>query len=118
MCAPNKDTPEFFKQMLELIALFEVKNLILCRDWNLPLNHDIDTFSYVTKNNQKSSKFVNDIMEKLDLLDIWHYLNPGQKKYTWFLRQPLKGARLDYFFYIKINFASFLKRLGTPELHT
>ena len=36
-------------------------------------------------------------MSNFDLIDLFRYLHPTTKKYTWTRTKPLKSARLDYF---------------------
>ena len=44
--APNEDDPTFFENLFEIIESFDTKNLILCGDWNLVMDYDLDTLNY------------------------------------------------------------------------
>ena len=41
---PNQDKPEFFKNLQNILLEKENTPLILCGDWNLVLNFQIDTY--------------------------------------------------------------------------
>ena len=38
-----------------------------------------------------------EIVNDLDLIDIYRYLHPHEKRFLWRKKTPLKQARLDYF---------------------
>ena len=46
-------------------------------------------------------------MIKNSLIDVWLEMNMEKREYTWFRRNPIKKARLDYFLFRKV----FLLRL-------
>ena len=95
---PNNDSPDFYQTLqenIEKVGLTE--NLILAGDWNLVQNFDLDCKNYRRQNNIDASRKVNDMMVKLDLLDIWRMLNPDKKRYTWRRTNPLQQSRIDYF---------------------
>lgn len=69
---------------------------ILCGDFNLVLNPDIDTYNYKYINNPKAREKLLEIMDDLQIVDYYRVLNPGKKIYTWRKKTPLKQSRLDY----------------------
>ena len=95
---PNKDQPQFYVNLKEYLIGRNDKPIIICGDWNLVLNFNIDTYNYVSENNRNSSKVVQEIMCVLDITDTWRSSNPEAKKYTWISgTRPVKMARLDFF---------------------
>ena len=52
--APNKDTPAFFQNLRQLIENNEQDYLLVCGDFNLTLNPDLDSYNYININNPKS----------------------------------------------------------------
>ena len=95
--APNEDDPTFFENLFEIIESFDTKNLILCGDWNLVMDYDLDTLNYKKKNNLKAREVVLNYIEKLDLMDIWRQTHDQTKGYTWRQNYYKKLARLDFF---------------------
>ena len=95
--APNEDDPTFFNNLFDLIETFDTKNLIICGDWNLVMNYELDTFNYKKNNNPKAREVVLNNMEKLDLVDIWRQTHELGKGYTWRQNHYRKLARLDFF---------------------
>ena len=102
---PNKDNPEFYNNLKQLILKRDNCPLVICGDWNLVLNHNLDTYGYVRENNLNAKKCVTSMMEELELIDTWRSENNSKKKYTWVSsKSPIKMARLDFF-------------LVTPDIH-
>ena len=95
--APNHDDPAFFKQIKDLACKGEFDYVIICGDFNLVLDPNKDSFNYTNINNPKARKATLEIMNELDLLDIYRTLHINTRRYTWRRKNPLKQARLDYF---------------------
>ena len=70
---------------------------IICGDFNLVLNPELDTNNHKLLNNTKTRDTVLKILEDRDLCDIYRYLHPNTKHYTWGRKNPIKQARLDMF---------------------
>lgn len=64
---------------------------ILCGDFNLVLNPDIDTYNYISINNPKAREKLLEIMDDLQLVDYYRVLNPGKKIFTWRKKNALKA---------------------------
>ena len=95
--APNNDSPNFFKPIAEIINSSEQPYTILCGDFNVPLNIEIDTYNYKKVNNPKARKEIREMMSNLNLSDAFRIFHPTTKKYTWHRKNPFQKARLDYF---------------------
>ena len=76
MYAPSGIASKFLKEKLAELEEEIDRNTILVGDLNLPLS-DLD------KSNQKIRE-VNEILEKLDLIDMWRRVNRDKKEYTFF----------------------------------
>jgi len=94
---PNKDSPDFFRIIQNIINEFESEFIIICGDWNLVQDFDKDCLNYATLNNPKSKEIVKKLKEDFNLVDPWRIQNPDTKRYTWFRSSPVKKARLDFF---------------------
>jgi len=57
---PNKHSPEFYHNIQNIIKEFQNTNYIICGDWNLVINPELDTQNYVHINNPKARKVVLD----------------------------------------------------------
>lgn len=94
---PNDDTPEFYRTMLNQILDQTCDHLIICGDWNLVQNFQMDCRNYKRQNNPKASREVEELKEVLNLSDAWRSHNPDARRYTWFRKTPPQRARLDFF---------------------
>ena len=80
---PNKDDPIFYEHLKDKLKNNENKPLIICGDWNLVLNHSMDTVGYVRENNIKAKKKVLELIEIFELIDPWRCSYPVARKYSW-----------------------------------
>ena len=94
---PNNDNPDFFKLIQDTIDKTDADYSIVCGDFNLVLNPLIDAQNYKHINNPKARTAVLNLMENYGLTDIFRYLNPSTRRYSWRKKKPLKQARLDFF---------------------
>ena len=92
--APNMDSPGF---ILKPIEESQQDHLIVCGDFNLVLNPELDSFNYVNINNPRSRQCVLEMLQLHNMKDAFRYLHPTLKRYSWQRRNPIKQARLDYF---------------------
>ena len=94
---PNNDCPSFFNEIQLLLENVDADYNILCGDFNVALNPELDTSNYRHINNPKARQAILDIMSENDLSDVYRELHPSTKRYTWRRRNPVKQARLDLF---------------------
>ena len=98
---PNSDDPNFFSGIESICS--EMKGsedipVILGGDFNLALNHRVDTVNYRKENHPRAVKRVQCIMDDNNWIDIFREQNGEKRKFTWKLgAPPRKQARLDYF---------------------
>ena len=45
--APNTDSPDFFSNLESIILEFENPHVIICGDWNLVQDKDLDMYNYL-----------------------------------------------------------------------
>jgi exonuclease III len=94
---PNKDSPDFFLNIRQLILEKPEMNIILCGDFNLTICQNLDTYNYNSVNNPKAKQCLIETIEICNLTDIFRHLHKNSKQFTWRKRNPLKQARLDFF---------------------
>ena len=66
-------------------------------DFNLVLDIEKDKNNGIARTHQNALKVVQDVMEDLELCDIWRIFNPDTKRFTWRQRQAEIQCRLDFF---------------------
>lgn len=94
---PNRDNPEFYERLNTIIKNFSCANIILTGDWNLVLDPSKDYENYKTVNNLKAQEKLLQIINDLNLCDIWREMNPECRRFTWRRARPQQQSRLDYF---------------------
>ena len=94
---PNIDSPGFYEKLEQNIIEFENPLTIICGDWNIVQDFELDTYNYARVNNPQAKKRVNQMKNNLDLIDPWRESHMIEKKFTWRQPTPLKLARLDFF---------------------
>ena len=90
---PNDDSPEFYQNMYDVLEEIGNENIIICGDFNLVQNQNLDTYNYVNINNPRAKNKVSDLKEELNLVDPYRELYHDLKRYT----NPNKQTRLDFF---------------------
>ena len=101
MYGPNQDNPEFYINLAAESENSQNDFQIFCGDWNLVQDNNIDYYNYVNTNNPKARNEVIKLKEIFKLQDPWRVNNPTQKRLTWFKRNPVKKARLDFLLFQK-----------------
>ena len=61
---PNEDKPQFFNNIRQKLVHYESDLTILCWDWNLVINPDIDTYNYLHFNNPRAKQTVLEFIEE------------------------------------------------------
>jgi exonuclease III len=90
---PNRDFPEFFDKLSDIIDEFSDDFVIMCGDWNLVQDYNLDCYNYVRENNPKNKSQVLKLKEKFYLIDPWRIINPDSKSYTWSKKQKQKNKK-------------------------
>ena len=77
--APNRDDPNFFKQLKQHILEAGNTNILIVGDWNLLLEPDVDGTNYKNINNQNARVEVCNMIAELNLYDIWREEHPEER---------------------------------------
>ena len=94
---PNRDNPLFYQQVSDMMSKYEDTLFILAGDFNLIFNQDMDCHNYVNLNNPNARDKVINMLIEYNLIDCWRESHLEEKEFTWFRRNPVKKARLDFF---------------------
>ena len=94
---PNKDSPQFYKDLNDSLTNSNNDFTVICGDFNLVQDFDVDCFNYSTLNNPKARLELLNLKQKHNLHDPWRIYHPNVKTYTWFRKNPIKKSRLDFF---------------------
>ncbi len=93
---PNRDDPNFFSDIQDLIDSLENTSVIITGDFNVVQSYELDTYKYINQNNPHAQKRLHEIMHEIGYIDIWRNLNGLSKQFSW--KGPAgKRSRLDYF---------------------
>ena len=95
--APNTDSPDFFNKLTTLIQEGGQDYTMICGDLNLTLEPELDSYNYKHVNNPLSHGILWDTMSIFNLQDAFRTMHPTSKYFTWFRKNPIKQARLDFF---------------------
>ena len=67
-------------------------------DFNTILDREVDCSDGRDHKNQKASAYLNNIIEEMELIDVWHNLYPDRFGFTWHRSKPKAlHERLDFF---------------------
>ena len=58
---PNEDSPEFYQNIYDVLDEIGNENIIICGDFNLVQNQNLDTYNYVNINNPRAKNKVLEI---------------------------------------------------------
>ena len=102
---PNTDSPDFYTNLKNRLLPKHNLPIIICGDWNVVMDYNLDIRGYLKENNTKARREILNMIEVVDLVDIFRSENNTARKFTWVSgKRPVKMARL-YFF------------LVTPDIH-
>ena len=94
---PNTDKPIFYEKVRKTLDNFGNDKIVICGDFNLVLDPDLDYDNYIHINNPNARNKLIEIIQNKGLIDIFRDLHEDKRKYTWRKRNPIKQARLDFF---------------------
>ena len=94
----ERDDPAFFDELFRLAATEQQEYFIMCGDWNLTLNPEIDSYNYSPRDRRSRSRnVVTKNCLDLNIHDAWRVMNGHRKQFSWRRANPVKCARLDFF---------------------
>lgn len=95
---PNNDNPQFYENLKIKIEEFRNENVIICGDWNLIIDAEMDCYNYLHINNPRARQVILNMLEDENFRDPWRIMHEDEKRYTWSRLNPTKKqARLDFF---------------------
>lgn len=95
---PNEDNPQFYENLILKVTEFENEQVIMCGDWNLVLDTNMDYENYVNINNPRARDIVLNWLQDDNFKDPWRIMNEEVRKYTWRRLHPnKKQSRLDFY---------------------
>lgn len=103
---PNADNPVFFNKLKHDIEFFDNNSVLVTGDFNTVMSYQKDTHKYARENNKNSRLAILNMMEELDLMDIWRFQHQDTNRYIWF-GPGGKCSQLDYFL-ISTDLESFV----------
>ena len=80
---PNKETPQFFQNIIDIAETIENTNMVICEDFNTIQDEKLDYFNYKHIINKKSHKKILEIKETCILHDPFREAYPSLRRYTW-----------------------------------
>ena len=91
-------TPPFFYESLKTVVE-DIGNhdVIIVGDFNTVLDPELDYSNYVAVHNLRARHKILEIIDLLDLIDVYREFHPLTKRYTWRKRNHVKQSRLDFF---------------------
>ena len=79
---PNYEDPSFHTNIQEYILDSKCDNVIMCGDFNLILNPELDCYNYKHVNNPNARQKVNEIIEDNDNVDVFRQFHSDTLNYT------------------------------------
>ncbi len=114
---PNRDKPSFYHDLGENIKQFKNSSVVMVGDWNIPMDYNLDTKGYQHQNNPKARESLLQMIESMELFDIWRVRNEDVRSFTWF-KNSKQMARLDYFLVTSDWVSRTLQTKITPGYRT
>ena len=107
--APNKNPHQFIQKVIKMARKIQKGCLIICGDFNAPLDPDMDT----SRKGKTPRKGLADIFLIEDLYDPWRCLHTTEKDFTFFSNVHKSYSRLDYF----ITDKNLLPKIVDAKIH-
>lgn len=99
--APNtmRDKHIFFLHLKEEIESHDIDdgNLIIGGDWNTIQDGKLDKKGGKELHCETVTKSMTELLDQLDLTDVWRLRNPKSSRFTFRQKTPLIQSRLDFF---------------------
>ena len=79
---PNEDSPDVFRNIANHKAEIGNGTCILCGDFNVIQDQNLDSFNYLHVNNPRAKECILSIKEEFNLVDTFRELYEFERKYT------------------------------------
>lgn len=96
--APNDNKPQFIKNIVSVITERAKGPLLVGGDFNCSISLLLDKYPLSSSPQTSMAKALKNVCEELKFLDIWRFLHPKQRDYTFFFHPHRTYSRIDYFF--------------------
>lgn len=96
--ASNFDDIAFFDRFFSLLPDLSTHSLILGGDFNCWLDLVLDRSSSNPATVRKSTSHIQSFLSEYGVSDIWRFLHPSTREYTYFSNVHHNYTRIDYFF--------------------
>lgn len=100
--APPGGSKSFLKKMFDLIAMESYGTLICGGDFNIHLQHRLDTTNPSKKKDPKAI-MVQRMLKELGMFDVWREFHPAEKQFTYYSACHSTYSRIDYLFMYKAD---------------
>ena len=104
--APNIGTPQYIRQMITAIKGEIDSNTVIAGDFNTPLS-PMDRSRKMKIN--KETQALNDILNRIDLIDIYRIFHPKKTEYTFFSSAHGTFSRIDHILGHKSSLGKYKK---------
>ena len=91
---PNRDCPEFFQSISNIIPNYNGDFVVIAGDFNLVQDPNLDYYNYNYINNKKARNTVLNMRETHNLIDPWRTKYDILRRYTWFKTNPVKKYKI------------------------
>ena len=115
---PNEDNQNFYEDIFNIIDHIGNDDCLICGDFNLVINPNLDYDNYKNINNKKARSFILNEIQKRELTDPYRINYPATKRFTWRRTNPLQQARLDFFLITPILLTSVTDVLIKPSFRS
>ena len=78
----NNDNPQFYEQMKQKIEEYQNDHVIICGDWNMIMDVEMDSFNYVKINNPRARQSVLQLLDQENFIDPWRLMDGNKQQYT------------------------------------
>lgn len=95
--APNMDDAGFFEHLFSSLPDLSSYTLILGGDFNCWLDPVLDRSSPKPGTMSRSASFIQNFLSNYGISDVWRYLHPHKREYSFFSHVHHTFSRIDYF---------------------
>lgn len=95
--APNVDDVGFLKGFFSSLPDLSSYSLILGGDFNCWLDPVLDRSSSNPGIMSKSASLIQSFLDNYGVTEIWRYLNPNKREYSFFSHSHHTYSKIDYF---------------------
>ena len=80
---PNEDCPQFYLNIKQKVEEFDNEMAIICGDWNMIIDPDLDCENYKHINNPRARSVVREWLDLFDFIDAYRLNYDEKKEFTW-----------------------------------